>query len=97
MVKESLTQLDELYSIIRKKKADDETKPSQMTQKIKKDQEIALKAIELFLFKEFASSEHPYWLNLILIENSKDFQVKKYSKLIKINVLWFKVEPFFFV
>ena len=76
-----MAQLDELYLIIKRKKADEnEVKQSSLKNQFKKDQEIALKAIELCLFKQFSKSNHPFWLNLILIENSKDFQVKKYSK-----------------
>jgi hypothetical protein len=47
----------------------------------KKHQETVNKQIEATLFKEFSSAQDPFWLNLILIENSKDYMVNKYNTL----------------
>lgn len=42
-------------------------------------QDNAIKELELRLFKEYAQSPHPYWLNLILIEHTPDLTVSKFS------------------
>ncbi len=47
----------------------------------KKQQEITYKRIEQKLFNQFNASKDPYWLNLILIENSKDYHINKYNTL----------------
>ena len=44
-------------------------------------QENAMKKLENRLFQLFGSSSEPYWLNLILIENTKDYQVNKFNTL----------------
>lgn len=48
---------------------------------IRKIQELEYKKIEQSLFEQFASSPDPYNLNLILIENSRDYAVNKYNTL----------------
>lgn len=47
----------------------------------KKAQEATFKKVELSLFSEFKKSLDPYFLNLILIENSNDYRVNKYNSL----------------
>ncbi len=41
-----------------------------------------MKSLETSLFKLFAASQDPFWLNLILIENTRDFRTNKYSNTI---------------
>jgi hypothetical protein len=45
----------------------------------KKEQEILNKKIESSLFQFLDDSSEPFWLILLLIENSKDFSVNKYN------------------
>jgi hypothetical protein len=47
----------------------------------KKQQELTYKKIEQKLFNQFNVSKDPYWLNLILIENAKDYHINKYNTL----------------
>lgn len=42
-------------------------------------QDNAHKELELRLFREYAQSPHPYWFNLILIEQTPDLTVSKFS------------------
>jgi hypothetical protein len=47
----------------------------------KKHQEAVNKKIEASLFDVFTSSPDPFWLNLFLVENCKDYAVNKYNTL----------------
>jgi hypothetical protein len=47
----------------------------------KKHRELCYKKIEAILIEAFKESKHPYWLTLILIENSKDYRSNKYNSL----------------
>ncbi len=48
---------------------------------LKKDKENIFKSIEEKLFAAFSNFCDPFWANLLLIENSKDYQYNKYYTL----------------
>lgn len=48
---------------------------------LKKDHEKIYKQIEGLLFNVLNESKDPFWLNLILIENSRDYPFQRYNSL----------------
>jgi len=51
------------------------------TRLTRKNQEVIFKKLETELFELFESSPQAYWLNLILIENCRDYPANKYNSI----------------
>ena len=48
---------------------------------MKQTKEAMMRKLEAKLISEFTSSKHPYWFNLVLIENCSDYNLNKYNSL----------------
>ncbi len=48
---------------------------------MKQTKEAMMRKLEAKLISEFASSQHPFWFNLVLIENCNDYNLNKYNSL----------------
>jgi hypothetical protein len=46
-----------------------------------KKQEVIYKKVEIELYELFESSPQPYWLNLILIENCRDYSANRFNSI----------------
>lgn len=57
----------------------------------KKQDELAFKSIDAKLSQLFAESPQPYWLNILLIENCKDYATNRYNSLAAIIARSFEV------
>ena len=62
--------------------------------KQKRDKEILFKQIETKLFDAYDKAKDPFWLNILLIENSKDYTYNKYNSLACLMAKYFETWVF---
>ena len=57
---------------------------------LKKEKELLFKQIEVKLFAAYRTEKDPFWFNLLLIENTRDYPYNKYNSLACLTAKYFE-------